>query len=352
MKLKSILACAVMALAPTIAAAQQTPIKIQAVTQANNMMPQVTEVEQPILRDGLNAKSDGKIELSLFSWVEKNINGSEVLRLVRSGQVEIGAAPTANFAGDVPILNLMDLSGLNPSVEMAAKVSEALVPVANETLEKYGVRIVATFPIAAQVFFCKGDIKTLADLKGKRVRTGGGSINDFLSYVEAQPVAIGFPEVYTALEHGVTECAITGTSAGNSARWYEVTDSLFAVPLAWGTGIYIVNAAWWDGLDPELRDMLTETFAEVQEAQWALGLRTTEDGIACNGGDAANCKLGTVVTKKPLIINRPSDADLQVLRESLSKAVVPAFVNKCGEECGEIYNRLIAPISGVTYDKS
>ena len=51
----------------------------------------------------------------------------------------------------------------------------------------------------------------MADLKGKRVRTGGGSINDFVTAIGAQPVGIGFPEVYNSLERGVVDCAITGT---------------------------------------------------------------------------------------------------------------------------------------------
>jgi hypothetical protein len=29
--------------------------------------------------------------------------------------------------------------------------------------------------------------------------------------------------------------------------------------------------------------------------------------------------------------------------------VLPAFVRRCGARCGEIYNQIVSPISGITY---
>jgi TRAP-type transport system periplasmic protein len=105
---------------------------------------------------------------------------------------------------------------------MGRKVAEAVMPELNKELERFNVRIIATYPFPAQVFFCRDPITSLADVKGRRVRTPGGSQNDFIQAIGGQPVAIGFPEVYSALERGVVDCAVTGTATGNGARWYEV----------------------------------------------------------------------------------------------------------------------------------
>ena len=50
------------------------------------------------------------------------------------------------------------------------------------------------------------------------MRTGGGSINDFVNAIGAQAVGIGLPEVYTAHERGSVDCAITGTGTGNNVE--------------------------------------------------------------------------------------------------------------------------------------
>ncbi len=331
-------------------ASAQAPVTLQAVTQPGPQLPQHSRVDVPLLRDGLQARSNGRIRVTIASWPERNLNGPEIIRLVRSGQVDIGAVPLNTVAGDVPLLDVVDLAGLNPTLDQARAVGAAVLPEINRALERFGVRIMALYPFPAQVFFCRDPAASLADLRGRRVRTGGGSINDFVQAIGAQPVGIGFPEVYAALERGVADCAITGTASGNGARWYEVTRSLYTLPVAWSVSAYIVNVAWWNRLDAEARGMVEATMREVEEAQWRLGAESTEDGVACNTGNREGCHIGRLVETRPMSVTRPTDADMQTLRDTLSSAVLPAFVRRCGAACGETYNRLVAPITGVRFE--
>ncbi len=335
------------------ASAQSLPpgptVNIQAVTQVGPALPQFTKVDIPLLREGVPKKSGGRINVTLASWPERNLNGPEIIRLVRSGQVDIGAVPLNTVSGEVPMLDMVDLAGLNPTVGQARKVAQALLPELNKELERFNTRIVAMYPFAAQVFFCRDKVASLADLKGKRIRTGGGSSNTFVTSIGAQPTAIGFPEVYASLERGVVDCAITGSSSGNGARWYEVSQSQYALPLFWSVSMYVVNLSWWNKLDPAVRGFLETTMKEVEEAQWKLGEETTEDGLACNSGDKAGCKIGKVVENKPMTLFRPVQADQDTLRTTLTSAILPGFMERCGARCVEVYNRAVAPISGVSF---
>ncbi len=330
------------------AGAQQ--VNIQAVTQPNPAIPQYTRVDIPMLRDGLPQRSSGRVRVTLSSWPERNLNGPEIVRLVRSGQVDIGAVPLNTVAGDVPLLDMPDLAGLNPTIQQARQIADALLPELNTQLQRVGVRIIAHAPYPAQVLFCRDRVNSLAELRGKRIRTGGGSINDFVTAVGGQAVGIGFPEVYGALERGVVDCAITGTGSGNGARWYEVTTHMYTLPVAWSTYGYFVNLAWWNRLDAPTRDLLTTVFAELQDAQWKLGDEASEDGIACNAGQRAGCSIGRLVENRPMTFTRATPEDLQTLRGILANNVLPAFVRRCGASCGETYNRIVAPISGVRYE--
>ncbi|MGE0798324.1 MAG: TRAP transporter substrate-binding protein [Lautropia sp.] len=348
----AIAAAALLPVAPS--QAQTLPpgptVNITMVTQLSPSIPQYTKVDIPMLREGIPAKSGGRIKVTLASWPERSLNGPELLRVIRSGQIDIGGPALPTVAGDVPMLEMSDLAGLNPSHEQARKVIDAVLPEVNKELERFGVRIIATFPYPAQVFFCREPVRSLADLKGRRIRTAGGSTNDFVQAIGAQPTAIGFPEVYGALERGVVDCAVTGTATGNGARWYEVTSHMYALPVLWGTSAYVANLAWWNKLDPAVRDFLQATFKDVENQQWKLGQEATEDGIACNAGKKEGCTIGHVVDKKPMTITRPSEADMAFLRENLSSVVLPAWVKRCGARCGETYNRLAAPITGIKYE--
>jgi TRAP-type C4-dicarboxylate transport system substrate-binding protein len=320
---------------------------VQIVTQPGPALPQFTRVDVPLLREGVPQKSGGRISVTLASWPERNLNGPEIIRLVRSGQVDIGAVPLNTVAGDVPLLDVVDLAGMNPSLAQARQVAQAVLPEVNKELERFGTRIVAMYPFPAQVFFCRDRITSLADLRGKRIRTGGGSSNDFVTAIGGQPTGIGFPEVYAALERGVVDCALTGTGSGNGARWYEVSQSLYALPLFWSVSMYVVNINWWNRLDPAVRAFMEQTMKDVEDAQWKLGEEATEDGIACNTGQAAGCKIGRLVDNKPMSVFRPSPADIETMRTTLGSTILPAWVRRCGDRCGEIYTRLVAPITGV-----
>lgn len=340
-------ACTALAHAQTLPAGPE--IKITAVTQPGPALPQFSTVDIPLLREGLTKKSGGRIKVDLASWPERNLNGPEIIRLVRSGNVDIGAAPLATVSGDVPFLDIVDLAGLNPTIDQAKKVAEAMLPEANKALERFNTRIIAMYPFPAQVLFCRQPITSLADMKGRKIRTNGGSTNDLVSSLGGQPAGIGFPEVYGALERGVVDCAITGTASGNGARWYEVTKHMYTLPLSWSTAAYYVNNTWWNKLDPAVRSFLEAEFKALEVAQWELGKVSTEDGIACNTGKADGCKIGKLVDKDPMTATRPTPADVDLLRAKLSEAVLPGFVKRCGAPCGEQYNKLVAPITGVKF---
>src|SRR3954467_5957741 len=322
------------------------PVSVTMVTQLSPTIPQYTRTDIPMLREGIPQRSGGRIQVTLASWPERNLNGPELLRVLRAGQIDLGGIALPTVAGDAPLLDIIDLAGLLSSHEMGRKVAEAVMPELNKELERFGVKIIATYPFPAQVFFCRDPITSLADVKGRRVRTPGGSQNDFIQAVGGQPVAIGFPEVYSALERGVVDCAVTGTATGNGARWYEVTKHLYTLPVQWGVADYGVMLASWNKLDAPVRDFLQKVMTEVQEKQCAPGLELTYDGIACNAGDKDKCKIGRVVDNRPMTIARATEADMATLRNSLTSVVLPAWVKRCGEKCGETYNRLVGPITG------
>jgi TRAP-type C4-dicarboxylate transport system substrate-binding protein len=322
-------------------------VTITAVTQPNANFPQYTQVDVPLLRDGVAQRSNGRIEVKLSSWPEMNLSGPEIIRVVRSGQIDIGAASVNTVAGDVPFLDGIDLPGLLPDLAQARKVSDALIPVANKELERFNTRIVAIIPYSAQVLFCRQPVSGLADLKGRKVRSFSPSLNDFFTAIGAQPVTVNFAEVYGALERGVVDCGTTGTGSGNAARWYEVASHMYTLPLGWSLAGYYVNLSWWSKLDPAVRAFMESTIRDVNEAQWKLGGDATQDAIECNTGNAAACKLHTLVQRNPMTEVKPTQADRDVLRKVLADAVLPGWVKRCGARCGEIYNETVAPITGI-----
>ncbi len=351
--MRKMLLGAVAALALTGAASAQglppgPKVSVVAVTQPLPTQPQYTRVDVPLLREQTAQRSNGRIEVQLSTHAERNLSGTELVRLVRSGQADIAAATLTTLSGDVPILDGVDLAGLAPGIDGAKRIAEAMLPVINRDLERFGARLMVIYPFPAQVVWCRQPFTSLADLKGRKVRTFGNSLVDFFTALGAQPVSIGFPEVYSALERGVVDCAITGTGSGVAARWPEVTTHVSNLPVSWALAGYMVNIAWWNRLDPPVRSFLEGTFREINDRQWELGAAATRDGLDCATGKAEGCKIHSMATR-PITEVPATEADRAALREILEKSVLPGFVKRCGARCGDVFNQVIAPIAGVRF---
>lgn len=323
------------------------PVNVVAITQPNPVNTQFTLVDVPFLRE-MPARTGGRINVTLASHAERNLSGSEIVRLVRSGQAEIGAGTLTTLSGDVPILDGVDLSGLAPEIGRARQIAEAILPTANRDLERFGVRLVVVYPFPAQVLFCRQPFRSLDDLRGRKIRTFGQSLVDLMTSLGAQPVSIGFPEVYSALERGVVDCAVTGTGSGASARWPEVSTHISNLPLSWAVAGYMVNLNWWNRLDPPVRAYFEQTFREMTEKLWELGDVGTRDGIDCNIGLRDKCRLNQLAAR-PMTEVPSTPEEAAKLRQIFETVVLPGWVRRCGARCGQVYNEVIAPISGVRF---
>jgi TRAP-type transport system periplasmic protein len=346
--LRSLVAICALSLTQLAAASDGKPLEITAVTQVGPLFPQYTKVDIPILRDELQAKSGGKIKVKLYSYPEMNVGGPEVLRLVRSGQIDIAAVTLATASGDVPLLDGFDLPGLNNSIPQARKVADALAPYADERLRRLGVKLVATYTYTPQMLFCNRPVSGLGSLKGMKVRVAGPALGSLVESFGGQPVSLAFGEVYTALERKTVDCAITGVGSGNSAKWTEVANTLHTRIISGATAGYLVNLSWWTKLDEAQRNLVNDTLQKVQEAQWKLAEEATQDGVDCNIGVKDKCKIHALATR-PMTAVKSNPLDDAAVKAALSDRILPEWVKRCGADCGDIFNRVVAPVSGVSY---
>jgi TRAP-type C4-dicarboxylate transport system substrate-binding protein len=256
----------------------------------------------------------------------------------------------ATVAGDVPLLDGFDLPGLNNSIPHARKVADALAPYADEKLKRLGVKLVATYTYTPQMLFCNRPITGLGSLKGLKVRVIGPALGALVESFGGQPVSLAFGEVYTALERKTVDCAITGVGSGNSAKWTEVSSTLYTRIISGATAGYLVNLSWWNNLDPSLRTLINNELLKVQEAQWKLADEATQDGVDCNIGNASNCKIHTLAAH-PMTAVKTNPADDATVKAALTERILPEWVKRCGAECGDIFNRAVSPVTGIAYKK-
>lgn len=322
------------------AAAQQLPKSQLNVIGNLGITTQYKEHELPFWTKSIPEKSGGAITAQIKPWNEMGMKGPEVFRLLQQGVYTIATAQLGHMAGDAPINDATDLAGLSPTIETFKQVTEAFRPVlAKHYEERMQLKLTGMWSFQAQVLYCRDELKSLRDLKGRKVRTSGASQSDFIEHFGGSGVPIAFGEVQQALEKGVIDCSITGTLGGYSAKWYEAAKYLHPLPINWGSSGNAANLKAWNSLDPKVQAFLQENIRTLEAGIWEANKRENDIGIACNTG--GTCPLGTAA-KMTLLKIGPEDEKLR--REALLQTVLPRWAKRCGAACAKSWNDTVGKL--------
>ncbi|MDS4073731.1 MAG: TRAP transporter substrate-binding protein [Defluviicoccus sp.] len=320
---------------------------LRVVGSLSNLSP-YRDHEQPFWTKHVPERSGGAITAELRGFDQMGMKGPEVLRLLGQGVMEFAGVPMYYLAADDPAIEMIDIAGLLPDVETAHKVTEATRPFYEKLLrEKFKVELIGIGSFPAQVLYCNGEIKSLADIKGKKVRVGGRSQSELVAALGGTPVTIAFGEVVPALQTKTVDCGITGSMSGNLAKWHEVTTHLLALPLGWAQIAYAVNLKTWNGLDPKVRTFIDQEMKVLEKGLWSDAAAVTEMGYACNAGKP-ECK-GGVPGKLKIV--PPTKADQELLRKIEAEAMLPKWAARCDANCVSEFNAAVSKIVGLTASK-
>lgn len=303
------------------------------------------KLEQPLWATDLPAASGGHITGNIKSITELNLKGTELLRLLKQGVFDVAAALPIYVDDGAAVIEASDIAGVAKDFKMGREIVDAWMPEMQKVMkERHNALILATFPFPEQVFYCRGEIKSIDDLKGKKVRVQGTSQGDFVTAVGGVGVTIAFGDVARALEKGVVDCAITGTMPGYKAKWPDVTNTLFRLPVGYTIGIWVMNHSVWSKLSKDTQDFLSKQMKAHEDKSWKLIEDETDDGVACSTGTGP-CSVGP---PGKLTLVKPSESDLKARAKALNEVVLARWARRCGEACATKWNELVGSRYGLT----
>ena len=348
MNKRLIITAALAALVGTAVHAQALPkTQLKVVGGLSNLAP-YNDFEKPFWTTTVPSLSGGQVTAEIKGFNEMGLKGPELLRLMSQGVIEFGTATLSYFASDDPINEAVDLAGLTTDAKTQRQVVTAFEPVYEKLYGgATGVKLLGLSPYPAQVLFCNAQIKTLADLKGKKVRTSSRTQAELIEAMGGTSVTMAFGVVVPALQNKVVDCAITGSLSGYSAKWYEVSTHLLALPINWNQQIHAVNEGSWNKLDPKVRDFVSANIKDLMGKMWDAAATQTQLGFDCNTGAAA-C---TLPAKGKMKLVVPSDADKALLKSVFSEKILPKWAARCSADCVASFNATIGKDLGITARK-
>ncbi len=153
-------------------------------------------------------------------------------------------------------------------------------PEALEQWNRNGVVYGGGYSTVPYSLMCTTEIKTLADLKGKRVRMPGSAHSNWATSVGAVPVNVPSSEMYGGLEKGQLDCAANGANELKTRSLWEVAKyvTLARLGVYYSGFEYGFNKDFWTKLSADDRRAILDSIA-VAMVRTGIGYRKVADDI-------------------------------------------------------------------------
>ena len=302
-------------------------------------------VEKPFWTQIVSEHSKGQVTADLTTLDQMGLQGTEVLRLLRLGVIDVGSGNVSYMSADSPVFDGLDLAGVFLEIATMRKASDAYKATLDKIVaQRYNAKLIMIWPAPPQVLYCRQPITGISDLKGRKIRSFNPTLADFIEGAGAVPVQVTFPEVVPALQRGTVDCGVTGTLSGNTAKWWEVTTHLYPLVVGWAPWFSAVNLTTWNRLDPKVRAFLETEFKAVENQFWESAAKEAQDGINCNTGKG-DCVFGV---KGAMTLVSVSEADKAALAKIAKDVVVPRWAARCGAECAKNWSDTVGKVIGTS----
>ena len=290
-------------------------------------------------------RTNGQLKLTVSSFPELGLGGPDTLQLVSDGTLSMANIYTGYVAGELPAIEVQSLWGIYPDWEtmylsltdMHAQLEEM---VARETAG--GIIVNHNWYSGNdQFFFSKKPLRTLEDFDGLKTRSHAAALSDWINGMGASAQFLAFSEVYTALERGILDAGVTGSTPGYGQRWYEVTGYLNGPLKSLLSTNNVVNADVWNKIPADLQQIFIEEGAKAELEQLRLTSIQNVTGVQKN-----------VDAGMELVEFSPELAEYS-LNVAVIQNVIPGWLRRLGypEEGGEavgMFNEHVGPYVGVS----
>ena len=235
--------------------------------------------------DEIERRSGGKIKIRIF-WAGSGGKPKEILSLVGSGAVELGATPPAYYPNELPLLSApnnlpLTFTSNKDAFTIITELPKKIPAVAAE-LKRNGVVPLFFHTLNGYSPLCTKPVAKMADWKGLKIRSYGPFQPVMWKSIGAVGVVIFPAEIYEGLQRGRADCGYFSADLFVALKLYEVAKYLstanFGPNATWP--IWINRKIWLNEFNDDTRSLFRNVSAEAAQRSLRLLKKAEIDGIA------------------------------------------------------------------------
>ncbi len=248
--------------------------------------------------------SGGRIKPELYSASKLGPMAREIEGL-QFGSIECAIIPPEFFVGVDERFELLASPGLLNSMDNGRRLAadpELLKLVLGLGSDK-GLRGGALFMALPSSLISRTPIRHLADISGKKIRVTASKVQlEAFGRLGASPVAMSTGDILPALQQGAIDGSVSGITVYNAMHFWDAAKYVTEIGQP---AIFLIaefSKRWFDGLPPDLQDIVARDAAAAAIAvnpDSAALYEKARQAWTANGGE---------------LINLPSDEEAAMLK--------------------------------------
>jgi tripartite ATP-independent transporter DctP family solute receptor len=277
-----------------------------------------------VFKSLVESGTNGGIEVQTFPNGQLGKDG-DVVTQVKSGVIQSGIHSVGGFATVYPMMGVIDVPFAFPNISATYAVFDGPfgAKFAADIEKKTGLKVLGFGDSGGFFHFTnsKRPITSPEDMKGLKIRTMGLDTHKaIVNSLGAQPAAIAWTEVYTALQTGVADGQMNPVPIIAFAKFDEVQKYLTLSGHLFAPYVWVVNQAFWDGLTPAEKNVVGYAAKSAIVAGRGIGraIEASDRGLAALG--------------KQMKINALTPDQQAKFRDAAMPAVKQLIVEKHGAE--------------------
>lgn len=266
-------------------------------------------------------RTNGSFDITVHSGGSL-IKHAEISRAVKTGQVPIGEIFIGRMGNVHPIFKLDNIPFLATNYDDAEKLFSVSKVELERQLDKQGLKLLYTVAWPAQSLYANKEVKSLADVKGIKMRVYSPTTSRLADLMGSLPVNVPFEEVAQAFSTNAIDAMITSPSTGVNKQSWDYVQHYSDIQAWIPKNMVVINKQAFESLGSDEQKAILGAAANAQVQGWKTVRRVANEHTG-------------ILQSKGMQVSRPSLDLLEELR-GIGHTMTEEWIKEAGDVGEEI----------------
>jgi TRAP-type transport system periplasmic protein len=241
--------------------------------------------------EDVSARTNGQVKITVHSGGSL-VKAPDIRKSVVEGKIAAGEVFGPSLGQVHPVFALDAVPLLSSSYANSRKLWSQSRPLAEKKANALNVTLLYSVAWPPQGLFSDKEIRSVADLKGVKLRENSPSVKRLGEILGAETVLVETPDLAAAVQSGKVSAVFTSAAQGVDTKMWEKLPWFYPANAWLPRNVVMVNRKKLGELTADQQTAVIRAAAAAEERGWALSERNASETLLALKSSGA--KIGTI----------------------------------------------------------